>query len=115
VADKLYTPWVDATDTLSRKWMDAVQFFTDLWQPIADFFKDKVGFVTNKVTETVETAHQTIKNATGFDVKQTVSAGAQKVKSGYQKAVDYTRENIMAPVAQGAKWLGSKVKGSLAS
>lgn len=98
IGDDFMTGWNAITENIKTSWDSAVKVFTDVWEPIKQWFDDKLGIVSDTFNKAGNTVNTAVKNFTGIDVKETA-------KSAYGKASDFTKRNVIEPLATAKDWV----------
>jgi predicted chitinase len=98
-ADSFKVGWEATTGYLKGKWDAGVQAFNDLWAPIGKFFADKFGIVSesaqavvDKVADTANQANAFVKDQTGVDVKESVTAAGKAIQEKAAYGLDVASE-----------------------
>jgi hypothetical protein len=101
IGDDFMIGWNAITENLKTSWDGAVQVFTDVWEPIKKWFDDKLGIVSDTFNKAGNTVNNAVKGFTGFDIKASA-------KSAYSKASDFTKRNVIDPIATAKDWVLGK-------
>lgn len=101
IGDDFMVGWNAITDNIKTSWDSAVKVFSDVWEPIKQWFDDKLGIVSDTFSQAGNAVNNAVKGFTGFDVKASA-------KSAYGKASDFTKRNVIDPIATAKDWVLGK-------